>query len=115
MLSKLVLLVLGIIVAFVLYTRFSAARISGSDAHQLVAEGATLLDVRSPQEFASGHIQGAVNIPVQELGRRVDELGDQSGEIVVYCQSGGRSAAAKRLLESRGFANVHDLGGMARW
>jgi rhodanese-related sulfurtransferase len=115
MLSKLILVVLGIIVAVVLYTRFSASPIQKADAHQLVAEGATLLDVRSPQEFASGHIEGAINIPVQELGRRVDELGDPSGQIVVYCQSGVRSASAKRLLESRGFANVYDLGGIARW
>jgi phage shock protein E len=115
MLSKVILIVLGIIVATVLYKRFSAVRIAGSEARQLVANGAMLIDVRSPQEFAGGHIEGAVNIPVQELGGRVDELGEKTGEIVVYCQSGGRSATAKRLLESRGFANVHDLGGIARW
>jgi len=45
----------------------------------------------------------------------MDELGDKSGEIVVYCQSGSRSAMAKRLLESNGFANVHDLGGIRQW
>ena len=45
----------------------------------------------------------------------MDELGDKEHEIVVYCQSGGRSAMAKRLLESNGFTKVHDLGGIGRW
>jgi rhodanese-related sulfurtransferase len=115
MLSKLILAVLFIIVAAVLYMRFSAVRVSGSDARALVANGAILLDVRSPEEFRGGHIDGALSIPVQELAGRMDELGDRTGQIVVYCQSGGRSAMAKRLLESNGFTSVHDLGGIARW
>ncbi|MBW2376821.1 MAG: hypothetical protein JRF55_12660 [Deltaproteobacteria bacterium] len=82
--------------------RFSAVRVSGSDARNLVAKGATLLDVRSSQEFSSGHIDGAVSISVQELAGRLDELGDKNGAIVVYCQSGSRSAMAKRLLASNG-------------
>jgi len=115
MLSKLIFLALGIAVAVVLYMRFGAARIPGSDARLLVSKGALLLDVRSPEEFASGHIEGAINIPVRELGGRVDELGSKAGDVVVYCQSGVRSAAAKRMLESRGFANVHDMGGISQW
>ncbi|MBW2162782.1 MAG: rhodanese-like domain-containing protein [Deltaproteobacteria bacterium] len=105
--------------------RFSAVRVSGSDARNLVAKGATLLDVRSSQEFSSGHIDGAVSISVQELAGRLDELGDKNGAIVVYCQSGsrsamakrllGRSAMAKRLLASNGFTNVHDMGGIGEW
>jgi phage shock protein E len=115
MLSKLILAVLFIVVAAVLYLRFSAVRVSGNDARALVADGATLLDVRSPEEFAGGHIDGAISIPVQELAGRMGELGDKTDQIVVYCQSGGRSAMAKRLLEGNGFANVHDLGGIAQW
>lgn len=115
MLSKVILAVLFIVVAAVLYLRFSAVRVSGNDAHALVADGATLLDVRSPEEFAGGHIDGAISIPVQELVGRMGELGDKTGPIVVYCQSGGRSAMAKRLLEGNGFTKVHDLGGIAQW
>jgi phage shock protein E len=115
MLSKLILVVLLLIIAAFLYMRFSAERISGSEARDLVAKGATLLDVRSPAEFAGGHLDGAVSIPVQELAGRLDELGDRTDQLVVYCHSGTRSAMAKRLLESNGFANVHDLGGMGRW
>lgn len=115
MFSKLILAVLFIIVAAVVYLRFSAVRVSGSDARALVADGATLLDVRSPQEFGGGHIDGAISIPVLELAGRMGELGEKTAQIVVYCQSGGRSAMAKRLLESNGFTNVHDMGGIAQW
>jgi rhodanese-related sulfurtransferase len=115
MLSKLILVILVIIVVAVLYTRFSGVRVSGGEARERVAKGAMLLDVRSPEEFAGGHIDDAVSIPVQELAGRLDELGDKAGEIVVYCQSGGRSAMATRLLQSNGFANVYDLGGIGQW
>jgi phage shock protein E len=115
MLSKIILVVLAIIVLVVVYLRFTAERISGSEARQLVANGAMLIDVRSPEEFAGRHIDGALSIPVQELSGRMDELGGKTGEIVVYCQSGSRSAMAKRLLENNGFTNVHDMGGIGKW
>ena len=115
MLSKLILVVLVIVFAAVLYLRFSAVRISGEEARKLVASGGTLLDVRSPEEFSGRHLNGAVSIPVQELSGRMSELGDKTDDIVVYCQSGSRSAMAKRLLESNGFTNVHDLGGIGQW
>jgi len=115
MLSKVILVVLAIIVVVVLYQRFSAVRISGGEARELVADGAALVDVRSPEEFSGGHIDGAINIPVQELSGRMGELGDKTGEVVLYCRSGSRSAMAKRMLEGNGFTNVHDLGGIGRW
>jgi phage shock protein E len=115
MLSKIILVVLAIIVLVVAYLRFTAERISGSEARQLVANGALLVDVRSPEEFAGGHIDGALSSPIQELAGRMNELGSKTGEIVLYCQSGSRSAMAKRLLDSNGFTNVHDMGGMAKW
>jgi phage shock protein E len=115
MLSRIILVVLAIIVLAVVYLRFSAVRISGSDARALVADGALLVDVRSEGEYADGRIEGSINIPIQELVTRMDELGEKDGVIVLYCQSGGRSAMAKRLLESNGFTDVHDLGGIGRW
>ncbi len=115
MVSKIILVILAIIVVFVLYQRFTAVRISGSDARSFVAEGAMLVDVRSPGEFSGGHIEGAISIPIQELSGRTDELGDKGSPIVLYCQSGARSAMAKRLLESKGFSQVHDMGSMGSW
>lgn len=89
------------------------SRISGTDAREKIAEGATLIDVRSPGEFASGHIDGARNIPVGALGGRMGEI-DQDEEVVVYCASGMRSASAAKSLRSAGFT-VHDLGSIRAW
>lgn len=115
MITKIALVVLALVVVAMLYLRFGVVRISGADARELVQNGALLLDVRTPSEFTRGHIEGAINIPIRELGGRLGELGNNSGEIVVYCQSGGRSAMAKRILERNGFEHVHDLGGIGRW
>ena len=89
--------------------------IKGIDARKLVAGGAMLLDVRSPAEFASGHLPGAINIPVESLERRIAELEPRDREVVVYCASGARSAQAKRVLAAKGFATVHNLGSMGAW
>ncbi|MCC6995380.1 MAG: rhodanese-like domain-containing protein, partial [Deltaproteobacteria bacterium] len=76
--------------------------VSGADARALVAQGALLLDVRTAGEFAGGHIEGALNIPVQELGQRLGELGDKARPIVVYCRSGKRSSRAASMLKGAG-------------
>ena len=88
---------------------------SGAQARELVQAGARLVDVRTPAEFASGHLPGAINIPVQELGDRLAELQPKDTPVVLYCRSGRRSSSAARTLKSAGFAAVHDLGSMGRW
>ncbi len=107
--------VLGIVGVVVLKQRVSSSFVESDQAHGLVAEGAALIDVRSPEEFASGHIEGARNIPVAEIGTRSAEVGEKDAAVVVYCRSGMRSAQAKSTLESVGFTQVHNLGGMSRW
>lgn len=92
----------------------SHLRVDGRQARTLVAEGAFLLDVRTPEEFADGHIEGAVNVPVQSLRERLDEV-PRDRPIVVYCQSGRRSAAAAAILEQAGYEAIHDLGGIGNW
>lgn len=83
------------------------------EARKWVSEGAVLLDVRTPAEYAEGHLPGAINIPVQELEARTNEL-PKGSRIVVYCRSGARSARAKSLLEAKGF-KVLDLGPMSAY
>ncbi len=86
-----------------------------SEARMLFERGeATLLDVRTVQEFNEGHVAGAVNIPVQVLRERMNEL-PKDQTVVVYCRSGKRSAAAKQLLDAAGFSRVIDLGPMPAW
>ncbi len=88
--------------------------VKGAEARQLVAQGATLLDVRTPGEFRAGHIEGAKLIPVQELGSRIAEVGSRDVPVVVYCRSGNRSATAARMLRDAGY-KVYDLGPMSAW
>lgn len=73
-----------------------------------------LVDVRTPSEFASGFINGAVNIPVQELAGRLDEL-PENAIVVVYCRSGNRSAQASQILSEAGYSSIYDLGGTIQW
>ena len=98
---------------FVLIQR--VGKVSGSEARRLVENGALLLDVRTSQEFAAGHIPNAVNIPVQELDRRMGELGPKDRPVVIYCRSGRRSSHAATMLKKAGYTAVHDLGAMTRW
>ncbi len=76
-----------------------------------------VLDVRTQLEYDSGHVHGAVWIPVGELEARINELaGHENHEILVYCKSGGRSAMAADILEANGFTKVYNLmGGLTSW
>lgn len=73
-----------------------------------------LIDVRTPEEFASGHINGAVNIPLDQISSRVSEL-PQDKPIVLYCRSGNRSNQAADILENAGLTGIYDLGGVIAW
>lgn len=73
-----------------------------------------LVDVRTPQEFNSGYIEGAVNIPLQELAQSADEI-PQDQPVVLYCRSGNRSSSAAKMLASAGYEQVYDLGGVIDW
>lgn len=83
---------------------------------EVVQAGAAhqLIDVRTPQEFASGHIAGAINIPVEEIGQRLGEVSKET-PVVVYCRSGNRSAQAAQILASAGYTGIYDLGGVIAW
>ena len=74
-----------------------------------IREGALLVDVRSPGEFASGSVKGAVNIPLPDIENKLSKLKGYPS-IVVFCLSGHRSARAKRILEQNGFPNIINGG-----
>lgn len=92
-----------------------AGKTSPEQVRRLIGEGAALIDVRTVGEFASGHLEGARNLPLSQLPARMVELGDKNAPLVVYCRSGARSGQAKRLLERAGFSAVYDLGAMHRF
>jgi phage shock protein E len=83
-------------------------------AAELVANGAVLIDVRTPAEFASGHLEGALNIDVQSASFDAMVAGlDSNGTYLVYCRSGNRSKAAIARMKSLGFGELVDLGSVA--
>ena len=92
----------------------AGTRISGDEARKLVALGAKLVDVRTPREFAAGHVEGAINIPVGDLGSRLAEL-NPSEPVVVYCRSGARSNRAMGMMQKAGYAQVWDMGPFSAW
>lgn len=83
---------------------------SSDEMEQYLKEGAFLVDVRTPQEFKMGSVKGAVNIPLNEVKAKLSKFKSKKN-IIVFCQSGGRSGQAKRILESNGIEKVINGGG----
>lgn len=75
---------------------------------------ATVIDVREPDEYASGHARGAVNLPLSQLGGRLDDV-PTDRPVHIICQSGGRSAQATEALASRGWDAIDVIGGTSAW
>jgi phage shock protein E len=85
-------------------------------ARALIAKGATVIDVRTAEEFGGGHLPAATNIAVADIGGRLDDVaklvaGDKAQPIVVYCAAGSRAAKAKKVLEDAGYQRVVNGGG----
>jgi rhodanese-related sulfurtransferase len=80
------------------------------DFKELLQNGATIIDVRSKGEFQSGHIKGSVNIPLDVLSSNLSKI-KKDKPVITCCASGMRSASAKAMLKSRGFAEVYNGGG----
>lgn len=78
-----------------------------------MAAGAQIIDVRTPEEFSSGHYPGAINIPHEKVLEGVQSEGiDPRANIVLYCRSGNRSGKAQRALEVAGFQHAINAGGL---
>jgi phage shock protein E len=79
------------------------------DLQSVIDEGAFLVDVRTPGEFARGNVKGSVNIPLDRIQTQLAKFKNKKN-IIVFCQSGGRSSMAKSILEKGGFTNVVNGG-----
>jgi len=73
---------------------------------------ASIVDVRTPQEFAEGHYPGAVNIPLDQVPARIEEFAEMKKPIVAYCRSGNRSGQAMAILKQAGINDVINGGGL---
>ena len=76
--------------------------------------GVLLYDVRTAEEYAAGHIPGAIHIPYDVIGEEI-QIEDKEAVIVVYCRTGNRSGQAKSILEGLGYTQVNDFGGINKW
>lgn len=110
------LLLVGVLVlvGFLIVRAASAQNgiVPAREAWAAIRGGALLLDVRTPEEFQQGHLEGSINIPYDEIHSRLAELVDTSKPIVAYCRSGNRSGKAKGILEGLGYKNVVNAGGL---
>ena len=99
-------------------SKTSYRQITADEAAQLMQEetGFVLLDVRTQEEYASGHIPGAICIPNETIGsEEIPELPDKDQLILVYCRSGNRSKQASQKLAEQGYTNVVEFGGINGW
>jgi len=115
--SRLVRIVLSAIAVIALGGTVAGCSSDGSSSTSSpsisVTADTTLIDVRTPSEFAAGHLEGAQNIDVQSatFDQQIAGL-DKNASYVVYCRSGNRSAAAVSQMEAAGFTNLQDAGGL---
>lgn len=77
---------------------------------QLKKDGAIIIDVRSKDEYASGHLKGSINIPLQQLQNNLSKI-KKGKPVITCCASGMRSAQAKSILKSQGYQEVYNGGG----
>jgi rhodanese-related sulfurtransferase len=92
-----------------------SSQISPEDAQAYLRKGAQVIDVRTPEEFSTGHLPNAINIPLAliESGSPLP-LKDKKQVLLLHCRSGVRSAKAAKLLSGLGYINVFDLGSYSR-
>lgn len=92
-------------------------KITAEEAKEQMDEGGvTVVDVRTPEEYASGHIQGAVNLPNETIGEEAPKaLEDKQAVVLLYCRTGVRSKNAAQKLVELGYENVYDFGGIVDW
>lgn len=107
------LLLLLCIVLYILLQR--ARQAPAAHARKLLAEGALLIDVRSPAEFAGGHLPKAINLPLDRLADELPRIApDLSRPLLLHCQSGVRSASAASRAKALGYQTALNLGSYAR-
>lgn len=92
-------------------------KIDAEEAKKMMeAGGVTVVDVRTAEEYAGAHIEGAILLPVETIGEeQPEELPDPDAAILVYCRTGKRSKAASEQLVALGYQNINDFGGIVDW
>jgi len=108
-----IIIAFAVLAGFYLLKRMSF--VSEEIARQHLANGALVIDVRSPEEFQSGNVPNAINIPLGELKEKLpDRVKDKNQVLLLHCLSGGRSGIAQQQLKAMGYSNVFNLGSFSR-
>ena len=98
-----------------LFDRFRQPAVSAADAITLVAEGATLLDVRENAEWNAGHAPGAIHIPASQVAAQASRRLPKERRVIVVCRSGSRARPVTTSLRAQGVDAVNLRGGMRAW
>ena len=111
-----ILIISALILAALLLRRRHAGRLATPAAvAALLKQQAKIIDVRTPDEYRNGHVPGAHNLPLAELGRHIGRLApDKNQPLLLHCAGGARSAAGQQVLKRLGYASVHNLGSYPR-
>ena len=84
--------------------------ITKEELESYIKQGAIIIDVRSPQEYQEGHVDGAISIPDYQIKKEIEkQIPNKDELIVVYCTTGHRSQNSQKVLESLGYTNVYNL------
>jgi phage shock protein E len=107
--------VILIVVAFIVIMKMMmSSNISINEAKKKIEENAVIVDVRTEEEFSSGHIDKALNIPHDRISELEKHVSDKNRPVLLYCLSGMRAAAACAELRRKGYSQVYNLGGYSR-
>lgn len=108
-----IVITLVLLVAYIFLRRKGQISADAAVAH--LKHGAILIDVRSPVEFDTGHLKGAINMPLQQIETLiVNQVKDKDQVLLLHCQTGMRSGVAKNKLEALGYSNAFNLGSYDR-
>jgi phage shock protein E len=99
-----------------MFGNMSVNNISQAQAKEMMNNDVIVLDVREEYEYASGHIEKSINLPLGRVEYGIDDVTiDKEKTLLVYCHSGARSASATRILHAMGYKNAYNFGGIATW
>jgi phage shock protein E len=108
---KWTLILAGVLVLVVFFKLKAAPELSAEAAREKLRQGARLIDVRTPAEFASNRVSGAVNIPLAVVTNELPrQISDKGAVLLLHCRSGRRSGIAEKELRALGYTNVYNIG-----
>ena len=109
--QTLIYVAFAVVAVIILKRLLGGSKVASSIVKQKLEAGASVIDVRTPDEFRDGAYPGAKNIPLSDLARRMGEI-PKDKPVVLYCASGARSSSAARAMKQAGYADVVNAGGL---